>query len=113
MAGSWGNSVYRAGKVKPGDVEKALGTVKPVGDFEYLSPQHTGRPTRDERRGYAGTGAAIPRSAASTWEGDPGARRLPRHAAPRSAQPRPSSAVLRIPFTKSKKPSSSVRRQSR
>ena len=48
MAGSWGNSVYRAGKLKPGDVEEALSTAKAVGDFEYLSPQHHGTP--DERR---------------------------------------------------------------
>lgn len=48
MAGSWGNSVYRAGKLQPGDVEEALSTAKAVGDFEYLSPQHHGTP--DERR---------------------------------------------------------------
>ena len=48
MAGSWGNSVYRAGKLKPGDVEEELSTAKAVGDFEYLSPQHHGTP--DERR---------------------------------------------------------------
>ena len=48
MAGSWGNSVYRAGKLKPGDVEEALSTAKAVGDFEYLSPQHHGTP--EERR---------------------------------------------------------------
>lgn len=48
MAGAWGNSVYQAGKLKPGDVEEALSTAKAVGDFEYLSPQHHGTP--DERR---------------------------------------------------------------
>jgi predicted metalloprotease len=48
MAGSWGNSVYRAGRLRPGDVEEALSTAKAVGDFEYLSPQHHGTP--DERR---------------------------------------------------------------
>ena len=48
MAGTWGNSVYRAGKLAPGDVEEALSTAKAVGDFEYLSPQHHGTP--DERR---------------------------------------------------------------
>src|SRR5918997_2180936 len=57
MAGSWGNSLYRAGKLQPGDVEEALSTAKAVGDFEYLSPQHHGTP--DERRaawlrGYEG-----------------------------------------------------------
>ena len=48
MAGSWGNSVYRSGKLKQGDVEEALSTAKAVGDFEYLSPQH--HVTPDERR---------------------------------------------------------------
>ena len=48
MAGTWGASVYRAGKLNPGDVEEALGTAKAVGDFEYLNPQHHGTP--DERR---------------------------------------------------------------
>ncbi len=48
MAGLWGNSVYRAGKLRRGDVEEALSTAKAVGDFEYLSPEHHGTP--DERR---------------------------------------------------------------
>ena len=48
FAGSWGNSVYQAGKLKPGDVEEALSTAKAVGDFEYTSPRHHGTP--DERR---------------------------------------------------------------
>jgi uncharacterized protein len=57
FAGAWGNSVYRAGKLKPGDVEEALSTAKAVGDFERLSPRHHGTP--DERReawlrGYEG-----------------------------------------------------------
>ena len=48
FAGSWGNSVYRAGKVDRADVEEALSTAKAVGDFEYTSPRHHGTP--DERR---------------------------------------------------------------
>jgi len=48
FAGAWGNSVYKAGRLKPGDVEEALRTAKAVGDFEYLDPQHHGTPT--ERR---------------------------------------------------------------
>ncbi len=48
MAGAWGNSVYREGKLQPGDVEEALSTAKAVGDFEYLDQQHHGTPT--ERR---------------------------------------------------------------
>ena len=48
MAGLWGNSVYREGKLKPGDVEEAISTVLAVGDFESGSPQHHGTP--EERR---------------------------------------------------------------
>jgi predicted metalloprotease len=48
MAGLWGNSVYRAGKVKPGDVEEAISTVLAAGDFEADSPQHHGTP--EQRR---------------------------------------------------------------
>ena len=48
MAGSWGNSVYRAGKLDPGDVEEALSTAQAVGDFEVRDQQHHGTP--DERR---------------------------------------------------------------
>jgi predicted metalloprotease len=48
MAGAWGNSVYRTGKLQPGDVEEALSTAQAVGDFEFENPQHHGTP--DERR---------------------------------------------------------------
>ena len=48
MAGLWGNSVYREGKIKPGDVEEAISTALAVGDFEAGSPQHHGTP--EERR---------------------------------------------------------------
>ena len=48
MAGLWGNSVYRAGKLKPGDVEEAISTVLAAGDFDTANPQHHGTP--DERR---------------------------------------------------------------
>src|SRR5215217_2935352 len=48
MAGLWGNSVYRAGKVKPGDVEEVISTVLAAGDFDTANPQHHGTP--DERR---------------------------------------------------------------
>ena len=48
MAGAWGNSVYRAGKLEPGDVEEAMRTAYAVGDFDRLDPQHHGTP--DERR---------------------------------------------------------------
>jgi predicted metalloprotease len=48
MAGLWGNSVYREGKLRPGDVEEAISTVQAVGDFESGSPQHHGTP--EERR---------------------------------------------------------------
>jgi uncharacterized protein len=48
MAGAWGNSVYRQGKLDPGDVEEALSTAQAVGDFEVRDQQHHGTP--DERR---------------------------------------------------------------
>jgi hypothetical protein len=48
MAGLWGNSVYRAGKIKPGDVEEAMSTALAAGDFDYNNEQHHGTP--DERR---------------------------------------------------------------
>lgn len=48
MAGLWGNSVYRAGKLQPGDVEEAISTVLAAGDFDTSNPQHHGTP--DERR---------------------------------------------------------------
>ena len=48
MAGLWGNSVYRAGKLKPGDVEVAMNTALAVGDFDYTNANHHGTP--EERR---------------------------------------------------------------
>jgi uncharacterized protein len=48
MAGLWGNSVYRAGLLKPGDVEEAISTVLAAGDFDTGNPQHHGTP--EERR---------------------------------------------------------------
>jgi uncharacterized protein len=44
MAGLWGNSVYRAGKLKPGDVQEALDTALAVGDFDYSNRNHHGTP---------------------------------------------------------------------
>jgi predicted metalloprotease len=48
MAGLWGNSVYREGRLKPGDVEEAISTVMAVGDFDTGNPQHHGTP--EQRR---------------------------------------------------------------
>jgi predicted metalloprotease len=48
LAGTWGNSVYQAGKLDPGDVEEAVRTAEAVGDFDFGNPQHHGTP--DERR---------------------------------------------------------------
>jgi predicted metalloprotease len=48
MAGLWANSVYRAGQIKPGDVEEALSTALAVGDFDTSNPQHHGTP--EQRR---------------------------------------------------------------
>lgn len=48
MAGLWGNSVYRAGRIKPGDVEEAMSTALAAGDFDYSNENHHGTP--EERR---------------------------------------------------------------
>jgi predicted metalloprotease len=48
MAGNWANSVYRAGRIEPGDVEEAQRTAFAVGDFDRSNPQHHGTPV--ERR---------------------------------------------------------------
>jgi predicted metalloprotease len=48
MAGLWGNSVYREGKLQPGDVEEALSTATAAGDFDFNNAQHHGTP--EERR---------------------------------------------------------------
>jgi hypothetical protein len=48
MAGLWGNSVYRAGKIQPGDVQEAISTAMAVGDFDLNNPQHHGTP--EQRR---------------------------------------------------------------
>jgi predicted metalloprotease len=48
LAGLWGNSVYREGKLGAGDVEEAISTVLAAGDFDTSNPQHHGTP--DERR---------------------------------------------------------------
>lgn len=48
MAGLWGNSVYREGKLQPGDVEEAMSTAAAAGDFDYGNLQHHGTP--EERR---------------------------------------------------------------
>jgi uncharacterized protein len=48
LAGVWGNSVYRAGELQPGDVEEAVSTALAVGDFEFGQEQHHGTP--EERR---------------------------------------------------------------
>lgn len=64
MAGLWGNSVYRAGKLRPGDIEEAMSTALAVGDFDYGNEQHHGTP--QERRdawllGFRGDPAACAR----------------------------------------------------
>jgi predicted metalloprotease len=56
MAGLWGNSVYREGRVKPGDVEEAIGTALAAGDFDYRNANHHGTPAERREawlRGYA------------------------------------------------------------
>ncbi|MEA2322690.1 MAG: uncharacterized protein QOD81_2540 [Solirubrobacteraceae bacterium] len=44
MAGLWSNSVYREGKIQPGDVEEAMSTAAAAGDFDYNNAQHHGTP---------------------------------------------------------------------
>jgi predicted metalloprotease len=44
MAGLWGNSVYRQGKVSQADVQEAIDTALAVGDFEFGSARHHGTP---------------------------------------------------------------------
>jgi predicted metalloprotease len=48
MAGLWGNSVYREGRIQQSDIEEALSTATAAGDFDYGNAQHHGTP--DERR---------------------------------------------------------------
>jgi uncharacterized protein len=48
MAGLWGNSVYREGRLESGDVEEAMDTATAAGDFDVGNAQHHGTP--DERR---------------------------------------------------------------
>lgn len=48
MSGLWGNSVYQAGRLQPGDVQEAIGTALAAGDFDYANASHHGTP--DERR---------------------------------------------------------------
>jgi uncharacterized protein len=48
FAGTWGSSVYRAGRYDAEDVQEALQTALAVGDFEVGSQQHHGTP--EERR---------------------------------------------------------------
>ena len=48
FAGTWANSVYRAGHLQPGDIEEATNTALAVGDFDVGNAQHHGTPP--ERR---------------------------------------------------------------
>jgi uncharacterized protein len=48
MAGLWGNSVYREGRIQQSDIEEALSTAAAAGDFDYGNVQHHGTP--DQRR---------------------------------------------------------------
>ena len=48
LAGAWGSSVFAEGRLKPGDIEEAVGTALAVGDFDVSSANHHGTP--EERR---------------------------------------------------------------
>jgi uncharacterized protein len=62
MAGLWANSVYREGRLEPGDVEEAMQTAQNVGDFEFLSPQHHGTPRERRNAWLAGYRTGDPSS---------------------------------------------------
>jgi uncharacterized protein len=61
MAGLWGNSVYRAGKLHPGDVQEAISTALAAGDFEANSPQHHGTPEQRRAAWLTGYRSGDPR----------------------------------------------------
>jgi predicted metalloprotease len=48
LAGSWANSAYEQGLLKPGDLDEILDTALAVGDFEVGTKQHHGTP--EQRR---------------------------------------------------------------
>ena len=48
LAGAWGSSVYAEGRLRPGDIDEAVGTALAVGDFDVSSANHHGTP--EERR---------------------------------------------------------------
>jgi uncharacterized protein len=48
LAGTWANSVYAQGQLKPGDLEEATNAALAVGDFDVGNAQHHGTP--EERR---------------------------------------------------------------
>jgi predicted metalloprotease len=54
LAGSWGNSVYRAGRLQPGDVQEAINTALAVGDFDVGNAQHHGTPEQRREAWLAG-----------------------------------------------------------
>jgi predicted metalloprotease len=60
MAGLWANSVYRAGRVKEGDVEEAISTALAVGDFEVESEEHHGTPAERRRAWVLGYDSGEP-----------------------------------------------------
>jgi hypothetical protein len=48
LAGTWANSVFEQGRLKPGDLREATDAALAVGDFDEGNAQHHGTPT--ERR---------------------------------------------------------------
>jgi predicted metalloprotease len=61
MAGLWSNAVYREGRLKPGDVEEAIGTALAVGDFDYFNANHHGTPVERREAWLAGYSQGDPR----------------------------------------------------
>ena len=54
LAGTWANSVFEQGRLKPGDLREATDAALAVGDFDEGNSQHHGTPT--ERRDALLTG---------------------------------------------------------
>ena len=60
MAGAWGSSVFAEGRLKPGDIDEAVGTALAVGDFDVSSANHHGTPEERRAAWLAGFNSADP-----------------------------------------------------
>ena len=60
LAGLWANSVYLEGRIAPGDVQEAIGTVLAVGSFDVKSVDHHGTPKERREAWQTGYGNGDP-----------------------------------------------------